>query len=210
VRALLAPLLVVVCLGCGGAAGAGGVPLPKAASPSPTSAVSAGWHLTVYYTPVEAYHGPPLRAILDCRGRDLGRHSGDFLDHVQTEGFGRAAGPVQGMRYLGWDFDRGCWYAASTPLGADDRPLRAWASVAAPSAVHFRTGIRVDGCGADVDADVCARVRATAWVVDDRFSADPTDARHLDLYIGEEDRPDFEKQSPNYFELHEATVRIIG
>lgn len=208
-RALCLPILLV-CLACGTPATVAGVPVPKAASPSPSPTATAGWHLTVYYTPVEAFHGAPLKPIADCRGRDLGKHSGDFLDHVQTEGFGRAAGPVQGQRYLGWDFDHNCWFASATPTGADDRPLRAWASMAAPSTVPFRTSVRVEGCGTEVDAAVCARVTAAPWVVDDRFAADPNDARHLDLYIGEEDRADFENESPNYFELHGATVKVLG
>ena len=57
-----------------------------------------GWHLTVYYTPVESYHGPPLRSISDCGGVALGQHSTDFLDHVRTEGFGRVATPIRGGR----------------------------------------------------------------------------------------------------------------
>jgi hypothetical protein len=44
--------------------------------------------------------------------------------------------------------------------------------------------------------------------VDDRCSDDCSDRRHLDLYIGEEDRPDFEDQSPKYFEALGAVVLL--
>ncbi len=211
--------LSLICFACGVMAPVpsneaplrGGSPGPSVASASlPSPAVSGGWHLTVYYTPVESYHGPPIRSITDCSGRDLGRHSSEFLDHVQTEGFGRVGAPLQKMSYLGWNFDRRCWFAATTPVGADDRPLRAWISVAAPTTVSFGASVRVDGCGSDIDATTCTRVRGAAWVVDDRFSADPSDPKHLDLYVGEEDEPNFEDQSPHYFEVHGASVRVVG
>jgi hypothetical protein len=171
---------------------------------------TAGWHLTVYYTPVESYHGPPSRQISDCAGKSLGQHSAEFLDRIGTEGFGRVAIPIQGEGYLGWDFDRRCWFMASTPVGAEDRPLRPWASTAAPATISVGTRIRVQSCGADVDDSVCARVRSATWTVDDRCSGDCEDPHHVDLYIGEEDRPNFEDQSPNYFDTHTAVVTLIG
>jgi hypothetical protein len=212
--------LCALCLSCSAPhpAPSSGAPGPPAAgpaaagpaAPSPPPARGTGsWHLTVYYTPVESYHGPPLSSIADCSGRSLGRHSSEFLNHVQTEGFGRLTIPLQKASYLGWDFDRHCWFLASTPVGSDDRPLRAWVSMAAPSTVSLGTSVRIDGCGSGADAGVCARLRGAAWVVADRFSADPNDPQHLDLYVGEEDQPDFEDESPNYFDVHQATVILV-
>jgi len=181
-----------------------------AVSPTASSQATGGWHLTVYYTPVESYHGPPTRSISDCGGAALGQHSADFLDNIQPEGFGRVVTPMRGGRFLGWDFDRGCWYATSTPLNAGDHPLRAWVSTAAPQAIAAGTGVRVVGCGPGVDPVVCARVQGASWTVDDRCSVGCADPRHLDLYIGEEDRPNFESQNPNYFEARGAVVALLG
>ena len=177
---------------------------------APAGRTTTGWHLTVYYTPVEQYHGPPRKPISDCAGRELGQHSVDFLAHVQTEGFGRVVAPVQKQSYLGWNFDRRCWFMAAAPVGANDRPLRAWVSTAAPSTLAAGTGVRVVSCGTDVDAAVCARVKGAAWAVDDRCSNGCTDPRHLDLYVGEEDRADFEDGSPDYFDAHGAVVTLFG
>ena len=71
------------------------------------------------------------------------------------------------------------------------------------------TGVRVLSCGSDVDATVCARVKAAAWIVEDHCAA-CSDPRHLDLYVGEEDRPDFEDTSPSYFDAHGAVVALHG
>ncbi len=217
-RVCLALSLVSLAAGCGWPAGARpavtspspAVGQPHAVSPTPASGqATGGWHLTVYYTPVESYHGPPLQSISDCAGAPLGQHSADFLVHVHTEGYGRMAAPIRGRRYLGWDFDRHCWLTAATPVGATDRPLRAWFSTAAPAALANGTGVRVVGCGSDVPDAVCTRVRAARWTVDDRCSNGCGDPQHLDLYIGEEDQPDFEDQSPNYFEAHGAVVVLL-
>lgn len=180
-----------------------------AASASPAGRTTGGWHLTVYYTPVESYHGPPRKSIADCTGRTLGEHSVDFLEHVQTEGFGRVVAPIQRNGYLGWDFDRHCWFMAAAPVGANDRPLRAWVSTAGPSTFAAGTRVRVVGCGTDVEADVCARVERAAWTVDDHCSNGCTDPRHLDLYVGEEDQADFEDKSPDYFDTHGAVVALL-
>ncbi|HKF74548.1 MAG TPA: hypothetical protein VKF59_00260 [Candidatus Dormibacteraeota bacterium] len=208
--------LAIVCLGCGAqpqspSRVAAPPPPPASTAPSPpqpSRAPTGGWRLTVYYTPVESYHGPPQQSISDCAGRPLGQHARDFLDKVQIEGFGRVVTAVQGNSYVGWDFDHHCWFLARTPVGADDRPLRAWASTAAPSTMAFGTAVHVLGCGSGVDATVCPHVEAAAWTVDDRCSDDCSDRQHLDLYIGEEDQPDFEDQSPKYFEALGAVVLL--
>lgn len=214
-RARACLLLSLGLLGAGCAGGPQAAPRAATspsmtASSSPSGKATGGWHLTVYYTPVESYHGPPTTSITDCGGGDLGRHSSDFLERVKTEGFGRMSAPVRTASYLGWNFDSHCWFLAGSPVGATDRPLRAWGSVAAPATVALGASVRVDSCGADVAGDVCVRVRGAAWVVDDRFSADSGEPRHLDLYVGEEDRAGFESQSPYYFEAHQATVRVLG
>ncbi len=166
------------------------------------------WRLTVYYTPVESYHGGRTDAVTGCQGQELGRHSHEFLDTIQTEGFGRLSAPIAGHGYLGWDFDRGCWLLAAAPVGANDRPLRPWVSIAAHPSIAIGTRVSVRNCGRKVDSSVCDRVRAASWVVDDRCSVGCGDLRHLDLYIGEEDRPNFENDSPDYFEARDAAVTL--
>ena len=171
--------------------------------------MTGGWHLTVYYTPVESYHGPPRSTVTDCRGASLGQHSTEFLVRIRTEGFGRMVAPLRGSAYLGWDFDRNCWFLATTPVGADDRPLRPWVSTAAPASIVAGKRLRVVSCGTDIEPDTCARVKGAAWTADDRcIGCD--DPKHLDLYVGEEDMPGFEDESPNYFDAHEAVVALLG
>jgi len=211
-RTCAAVSAAAACLGCGAQPAANHPAPPVRAAPSPTvpaGQVTGGWHLTVYYTPVESYHGPPQSSITDCSGAALGRHSAEFLDRVRTEGFGRIVTPLRGFSYLGWDFDRGCWFTAGTPVGADDRPLQPWGSTAAPASIAVGRRLRVVGCGTNVDAAACARVMGAAWTVDDRCIG-CGDPRHLDLYVGEEDRPNFEQDSPNYFDAHEAVVALLG
>lgn len=200
----------MLCLSCGAQSQLRGAPASAPpASAAPSGQPTGGWHLTVYYTPVETYHGPPLKPISDCGGRDLRKHSLDFLDRVRTEGFGRIGTPIQGERYVGWDFERRRWFIARTPVGVGDRPLRAWVSTAAPLTFTAGTGVRVLSCGSDVDVTVCERVKAAAWIVEDHCAA-CSDPRHLDLYIGEEDRPDFEDLSSSYFDAHGAVVALHG
>lgn len=200
----------MLCLSCGAQSQQHGTPASAPPAPAvPSGEATGGWHLTVCYTPVESYHGPPLKPISDCGGRVLGKHSLDVLDRVQTEGFGRFGTAIQGKRYVGWDFDRRCWFMGITPVGVRDRPLRAWVSTAAPLTLAAGTGVRVVSCGSDVEAIVCARVKAAAWIVEDHCAA-CSDPRHLDLYIGEEDRLDFEDLSPSYFDAHGAVVALHG
>ena len=64
-------------------------------------------------------------------------------------------------------------------------------------------------CGAPMQRTACERVRAAAWVVEDRFGGEPENPRHIDLYIGEEDREDFEHTDPYYFHAWGATVQRL-
>ena len=202
--------LCTLCLSCGAQTPPHRAPAsaPRA-SAAPSAGASGGWHLTVYYTPVESYHGPPLKPVADCAGLAIGNHSLDFLDRVQTEGFGRFVTPIGGSGYLGWDFDHRCWFLARRPVGVGDRPLREWVSAAAASTLAMGTGVRVMSCGSNVNEIVCARVRGAAWVVEDHCGS-CGDPKHLDLYVGEEDRPDFEDLSPSYFDAHGAVVALLG
>src|SRR5262249_3235839 len=57
-------LLCMLCLNCGAQSQPRGAPASAPpASAAPAGEATGGWHLTVYYTPVESYHGPPLKPI---------------------------------------------------------------------------------------------------------------------------------------------------
>jgi hypothetical protein len=55
---------------------------------------------------------------------------------------------------------------------------------------------------------VCARLRAARWTVRDEFTPGLGGARHIDLYIGEEDRRDFTEESPNYVTCNDARIAV--
>ena len=125
----------------------------------PSPGTGGGWRLTVYYTPVESYHGGSRDPISGCQGADLGSHSHELLTTIKTEGFGRLATPVEGRSHLGWDFDRRCWFLAAAPVGANDRPLRPWVSTAAHPNIAIGTRVSVRKCGGQLDRSLCDRVR---------------------------------------------------
>ncbi|MFJ3725782.1 hypothetical protein ACIPYQ_24870 [Streptomyces sp. NPDC090045] len=80
-----------------------------------------------------------------------------------------------------------------------------WQSVAAN---HLAPGtrIRITDCGPGVYDEICARVKSAHWRVDDLCSIGCNDAKHLDLYIGEQTRADFESED-FYFATKNATVQ---
>ncbi|MFJ5776385.1 hypothetical protein [Streptomyces sp. NPDC093094] len=180
--------------------------LNPAGSPRADEPARDGYTLTVYYTPSEVYHHGPRRSIRDrvCAGQSLpDTFPADYLDRVGLEGFGKNA---RGD-YLGWDFTRHCYFSTEqSPVGSHDNPLVPWRSVAAN---HLPSGtrIRVVDCGEGLSAGICARVRSADWRVDDLCSIGCDDARHLDLYIGEQTRADLEDQH-SYFVTTSAKVRV--
>ncbi|MGF1426419.1 hypothetical protein [Kitasatospora sp. LaBMicrA B282] len=164
-----------------------------------------GFTLTVYYTPGESFFHGPRRSIRDqgCDGRSLSDdHPGDYLDRVALEGYGRT---VHGD-YLGWDFTRHCYFSTSRPpVGSHDNPLVPWQSVAAN---HLAPGTRIHvlDCGQGLSPDTCARVKSANWQVDDLCSIGCDDAKHLDLYIGEQTERGLEDQE-SYFVTTSARVQ---
>ncbi|WP_320783384.1 hypothetical protein [Streptomyces sp. CRN 30] len=164
-----------------------------------------GYTLTVYFTPSEAYYDGPRRDIRDkvCPGEELpDAFPADYLERVDLEGFGRTA---RGD-YLGWDFDEHCYFATDEPpVGSHDNALVPWRSVAA-NHLPYGTEIRIGDCGPGVPGDICARVKAAHWRVDDLCSIGCDDTNHLDLYIGEQTRADLEDED-YYFVTEGATVR---
>jgi hypothetical protein len=187
-----------------------------AASPRDGAVTSPGWELTVYYTAVESFHHGAPQAITGCTSMDcahgtvaLGAWPADFIAAVMSEGAGRITSTPAG-KYLNWASDTGFWLD-SAPRDARGEALRPFVSCAHQSAPFF-TPIAIVACGVDsatmqpIDAGACARLRGAAWQVLDRFGPGFGGARHLDLYIGEEDRADFENQSPLVITTRAAVV----
>ncbi|MFE2407583.1 hypothetical protein ACFXDE_04475 [Kitasatospora sp. NPDC059408] len=163
-----------------------------------------GYTLTVYFTPSEVYYHGPRRSIRDqvCAGQSLpDGYPADYLDRVGLEGFGRTA---RGD-YLGWDFTRHCYFATDRPpVGSHENPLVPWQSVAA-NQLSPGTRIHVVDCGRGLAPDTCARVKSADWRVDDLCSIGCDDAKHLDLYIGEQTAANLEDQD-SYFVTTSARV----
>jgi hypothetical protein len=166
----------------------------------------AGWKLVVYYTAVESFHHGPLQKVSGCPlngpdncsngTADLGSYPSDFIDLVKVEGTGRIdVNKAHKGQYLAYDPQDGFSLdTEATDLAGN--PLKAFVSAAADDAVPMGTHFRVLDCGSDrtsgrppAAAD-CARLSAPDWVVVDA-SGKPAGSRELDLYVGEEDRPDF-------------------
>lgn len=177
--------------------------------------VESGWLVTVYYTPVESYHHDepvPVTGCprLDCTGGDaaLGMYPRSFVDAVRNEGTGRITDGPHAGAYLNWSANVGYWLDTSTRDAYGDPldPLRSAAADGLPRG----TEVRVSDCGnpeGSLPDGICDRLRSGRWRITDRFTPGLGGDRHIDLYIGEEDRPDF-TDSPLYLTLHDATLHI--
>lgn len=180
---------------------------------------SGGWEVSIYYTPVERYHTGMPKPVTGClaiackRGSAvIGTYPGDFVTAVKEEGNGRITSGSHAGQYLNWSADVGYWLDSAP---RDDRGgvLTPYLSAAADQSVPFSTAFRVLDCGTDldsgdaIDANVCARLKAVTWVVRDRFS-DPASGKHVDLYIGEEDIPNFYNRSPNVIDNGGAVLSM--
>ncbi|MFB8201800.1 hypothetical protein [Kitasatospora purpeofusca] len=164
-----------------------------------------GYTLTVYFTPGQAYYHGPQHGIHDraCAGQNLpDTYPADFLDRVGLEGFGKT---VHGD-YLGWDFTQHCYFVTDrAPVGSHENPLVPWQSVAA-NQLSPGTRLRILDCGQGLSPDTCARVKSANWHVDDLCSIGCDDAKHLDLYIGEQTGADIDDQD-SYFVTTNAVVQ---
>jgi hypothetical protein len=189
-----------------------GVGRAPAARPSAagSAAPSSGWTLTVYYTAVQRYHtGKPTPVtgcpVLDCtHGHTaLGTYPADFVQAVHDEGTGHTADG----RYLNWSSDTGYWLD-SAPRDSAGGALRPFESAAADPDV-LRAGARftIADCGHGSVPDVCAKLRASHWVVTDEFTPGLGGQRHVDLYIGEETGPGF-TDGPWYTTLEGAALAV--
>ncbi|WP_430782051.1 hypothetical protein [Actinoplanes sp. G11-F43] len=204
----------------GSAALAAVVTLAAGCGTAPTEPVvraSTGWEITVYYTAVEAFHGPadtPVTGclVLDCEhgDDDLGSYPASFVRAVHDEGTGLT---VSG-RYLNWSYDVGYWLD-TVARASDGGALEPFVTAAADTDVLAPgTDFRIADCGRQEDGSapppaVCARLAAAAWHIDDEFTPGLGGARHIDAYIGPETGPGF-TDSEWYLTLIGATLGIHG
>lgn len=185
--------VVLVAAGCGSAA----------------SSTSTGWTFTTYYTAVESLHSGPPVTVVGCRVRNcshghnrLGRFPRDFVEAVKAEGTGRITRGTHRGRYLEWSYDVGYWLDTA-PLDTDGRPLRPFITAAAdPDALPKHTKFRIVNCGKEeedrsaINSGACRKFRDARWTILDAFTPGLGGRRHIDLYVGEENRRDFVNDSP--------------
>jgi len=181
---------------------------------------SAGWTFTTYYTAVESLHSATPVPVSGCRIRDcahghdpLGSYPRDFVQAVKDEGAGRITSGPQRGKYLEWSYDVGYWLD-TVPLDTDGRRLRPFISAAADSdALPKRAHFRITGCGKEeedssaIDAAACAKLKASAWDVLDAFTPGLGGRKHIDLYVGEENRRDFPNTSPYSITTKGSAIR---
>jgi hypothetical protein len=190
----------------GAGAGAGqGSASPSAAAAVPGTQAPPGWKLTVYYTAVESFHhgnrvpvtGCDLQANECSNGTaPLGSYPDDFVAKVKDEGTGRITSGTYAGKFLAWDAQGGFSLDTSASDAAGN-PLRPFVSAAADDSVPLGTHVKVLDCGVDSTtkqapaAADCGRLSAPDWVVTDR-NGNAAGSRELNLYVGEEDRADFD------------------
>lgn len=172
------------------------------------------WLVTVYYTAVESFHDGQRVDVtgcpaLGCERRDepLGSYPRTFADAVRDEGTGRITSGDHAGRYLNWSYDIGYWLDTA-PRDASGGALEPFRSAAADG-VPLGTGLRLLDCGRlDSDeaapADVCEPLTAADWEIRDQFTPGLGGESHIDLYIGEEDTPDFTRTGRLYVTLRDA------
>ena len=168
---------------------------------------SGDWHLTVYFTAVESYFsGTPVEVTgclnVECSAPGdpdnvIGSFPSEFVDTVQAEGTGQVSSGTHSGKFLNWSAEQpgsGYWLDQA-PRDAQGSALVAYVSAAAHPSIAYGTTFKVIACGVDstnadpMDPAACTDLKNGAWVVRDRFE-DDTQVRHLDLYIGLQDRAD--------------------
>jgi hypothetical protein len=174
----------------------GGKPVPQPGT----------WEIEVYYTPVESFHhgapqtikgcGPTAPSSCSNGSTPLGTYPSDFLQAVQSNDDGRiTSGPYTG-KFLSWD-DTDGWSIDDANLEDTGKPMQPWVTAAAPDGIAFGTRFQVLSCGVDIDKgspanpSVCAELMNAHWVVGDNTGS-PAGTRDIELYVGEENAPNFE------------------
>jgi hypothetical protein len=178
------------------------------------------WNLTVYYTAVESFHHGRKVMVRGCMEMEcehkgtIGIFPASFVKAVKDEGTGRITSGNYAGKYLCWSKRDGYWLD-SEPREAEGTSLIPWVSAAADSDVlTYGTTFKIEKCGVDdtdeseIDSEMCKKMKDAHWRISDRFEPGLGGSRHIDLYIGEEDRPDFISSSPKVISVKSASISI--
>ncbi len=167
---------------------------------------SSGWRVTVYYTPVESFHGGARQVVRGCprlEGCDngdaeLGQYPSSFVAAAREEGSGRITTGPYASQYLNWSYDIGYWLdtAPRDSIGRELEPFRS----AAADGVPMGSQVRLIDCGTLEEGGkpedaVCRRLKAGSWEIRDEFTPGLGGAKHLDMYVGEETDAGFTESS---------------
>ena len=183
------------------------------------------YRLTTYYTAVESFHHdapiqvkgyPNIQSV--GKRQVLGSFPRSFTQKVKNEGTGRITSQPNAGKYLNWSFDTGFWLdtAPRDSYGGVLVPYQSCASGDQGSAQGLKRGMKIEiiTCGFDSesgdepDPGACQRMMQAGWVVQDQFTPGLGGKNHIDLYIGEEDIPNFENNSPRYVDLSGAVIEV--
>jgi hypothetical protein len=200
------------------AAGCAGCSSEMSIANSAEAQAGAGWKVTVYYTAVESYHSrDDLVAVTGCRVLDcsngsdeLGSYPRTFVKAVKDEGTGRITTGKQAGRYLNWSSGEGYWLddAPRDSAGGALVPYRSAAADGVPAGRH----VRIIDCGRNEDQEAqrrsCPVLRDATWEIRDEFTPGLGGERHIDLYIGEENAPDF-TSGPSFTTFEDATLDLL-
>jgi hypothetical protein len=143
----------------------------------------------------------------------LDEYPSDFVSAVHMEGTGRITNGPNAGRYLNWSHDVGYWLD-DAPRDARGQLLEPFASAAAdPGVMALGTNFTIAECGelesgGDPPKEVCERIRSAHWTIRDEFTPGLGGPRHIDIYIGEEQGPDF-TNSQWYVSLKNAVI-VLG
>lgn len=173
----------------------------------------------MYYTAVESFHSDAKVAVTGCLRREcsrgdasLGTYPGSFVAAVEQEGTGRITSGGHAGRYLNWSHDVGYWLddVPVDSFGGELVPFSSAAGDGMAEGVRFRlVGPLVDDAGEGLDPHAAERLLGAVWTISDEFTPGLGGPRHVDLYIGEEDRRSFETTNPLYTTLRGVTVRVV-
>ncbi len=176
--------------------------------------------ITVYYTAVESFHSGKKRTVYGCLSQEgtfckelLGKYPVGFIQAVKDEGTGRITSGTHAGKYLNWSHDTGYWLD-SIPANAYGNRLIPFQTAAADADVLARgTKFRVlspliQDDGSPLGKNASKKLLAAVWTVQDLFTPGLGGKNHIDLYIGEEDRPNFTEKSPLYICLKSTAIKI--
>lgn len=176
------------------------------------------YYISVYYTPVEIYHGGPEQDLwgFTSVAREsgivlLGSFSESFIAAVQMQGSGRITSGTYAGKYINGSFRGGFWLSEFAPT-VYGSPLHPFISAACDDTVlapgtRFKLKKPLLQSGGDpIRSAGAKKLLDTTWEVQDHFASGYGGDFHIDLYIGEEDSGDFTTDNPFYVTLENVII----